>query len=239
MKQGSNMCKNILYTKQNRILWVLLLLCSTMFVYSQEIEPPQKAEQLQEKKQTSSVLITFGPLGILNTYKNSAPSPINFSIGGGAQISLLDFLSITPHLSFFGNYYLWENGQAYPAEIEHRSAYVPSFILDIPATYDLKTENSIFRIGLGASFLMRFAVLATSVPTTVQVDIDNMNKWFWQNAEFFYPSAQFSWDYFLDNGMALGLGLKAYVPVGSLIKAQGINNGMATITVRLIPPKFK
>ncbi len=178
-------------------------------------------------------LITAGPLGILNTQENSAPSPIVFSVGAGAQIQILEQMSVSPHISFFANYYMWELEQVVPAEIEHRSAYVPSLLLDIPATWDIRTSNSIFRLGGGVSFLFRFALLANNVPSSVQEDIDNMNEWFWQGGEFFYPHVQLSWDYMLENDMFVGLGAKAYLPVGSLIKGQGVHNGIATIGIRL------
>ncbi len=177
-------------------------------------------------------LVTVGPLGILNTQENSAPSPIAFSIGAGAQIELLDQMSITPHAHFFANYYTWKDGQAVPAEIENRSAYVPSIMLDIPATWDIKTGKSIFRLGGGVSFLFRFAFRANHVPETVEADLANINEWFYKGAEFFYPSIQASWDYTLDDGITVGVGAKAYLPVGSLIKGIGLNNGIASIGVR-------
>ncbi len=188
---------------------------------------------LNAQTNKATVLITAGPLGILNTHPLSAPSPIQLSIGVGSQIKLQDSMSITPHAQFFANYYAWEDEQVLPSPIEHRSAYIPSIMLDIPLTYDIRTENNIFRIGGGISFLFRFAILANNVPSTVQDDIDNMNAWFWQGAEFLYPSIQLSWDYIFEDGLTVGLGAKAYLPVGSLIKGNGINNGIASIGVRL------
>ncbi len=181
----------------------------------------------------TDLLITFGPLGILNTDKSSAPSPINFSVGGGAQIRILEFMSVSPQAQFFANYYLWQNDKVLPAEIEHRSAYVPSIMLDIPVSYDLYLSNSVFKFGLSPSFLFRFAFLANNVPDSVQVDIDNINEWFWQSGEFFYPSLQVSWDYLFEDSISVGLGLKAYLPVGSLIKGEGLHNGIASVGVRL------
>lgn len=184
----------------------------------------------------SILVVTAGPLGILNTKKNSAPSPILFSIGAGAQIKLAKNISFTPHGQFFGTYYLWENGQALPAELEHRTAYVPSIMVDIPVTCDIYAGNSIFRIGLGASLLLRFAARASDVPTSEKSSIDEMNKWLWQNGRFFYPSAQLSWDYVLDNGAAVGLGAKAYFSLGGFLDGDKLDRSMIMLSVRLVPP---
>ncbi len=194
--------------------------------------PPLAFSQENEEKR-AELLITFGSLGILNTHPKSAPSPIQFFVGAGSQIKLTNQISLNPHAQFFANYYVWEDEQVLPSPIEHRSAYIPSIMLDIPVTYDIRTKNSIFKLGASPSFLFRFAFLANNVPSSEQVNIDKMNEWFWQSAEFFYPSVQFSWDYILKDGMSMGLGLKAYLPVGSLIKGNGINNGIASVGVRL------
>ncbi len=207
------------------MLFIITVTCISFSLFSQTN---------QEVK--AELLLTFGPVGIYNNHPKSAPSPIQYSIGAGSQIQLMPNISINPHATFFANYYIWEDNQVLPAPIEHRSAYIPSIMLDIPVTYDIYTENSIFRLGGGLSFLFRFAVLANDVSSSLQSDIDKMNAWFWQGAEFLYPNVQASWDYIFDNGMSLGLGLKAYLPIGSLIKGNGINNGLASIGVRLTPP---
>ncbi len=206
--------------KVTKKIFILLLLCIATTLFSQE----------SQKK--ASLLVTAGPLGILNTNKQSAPSPIQFSIGAGSQIKVLDQISLSPHASFFGNYYLWNGTEVLPAEIEHRSAYVPSIMLDIPVTWDIQSQNSIFRIGGGVSFLFRFALLANNIPSSEQDNIDSMNTWFYQDMNFLYPSIQASWDYIFSNGMTVGLGVKAYVPIASLFNGKGLHNGIATIGVR-------
>ncbi len=181
----------------------------------------------------TDLVFTFGPLGMLNTQENSAPSPIVFSLGAGANIRMLQQLSITPHATFFANYYLLDGDKVLPAEIEHRSAYVPSIMLDIPATWDLRTQNTIFRVGAGVSLLFRFAFLANDVPDTVQDEIDTMNSLLYKGGEFFYPSVHISWDRLFDQGITVGIGAKAYLPVGSLGKDLGLHNGIASIGIRL------
>lgn len=210
---------------KNRVilLCMFLLVCSNVF--SQELE----------KKEPSMLLFTMGPHASLNLHKNSAPSPILFSAGFGGQIELFSGMSFTPHASFFATYYLVDNGIVYPAEIEQRKAFVPALMVDLPFTADFHFANSIVRFGGGISFLLRYAFVANGTDTFATDEVKIMNSWFWKDLEFIYPSVQISWDYIFDNGFAFGVGLKAYVPLGSLIKQANLQNGMVSISARFIP----
>ncbi len=213
--------------KKYIIFALILILISHTPIFSQEEQTPQ----LQDK----NIVVTLGPLGILNTQENSAPSPINISIGAGAEIPLLEEMSIAPHANFFGNYALWYRGQVLPAEIEHRSLYIPSLLIDVPVTYDIKHNNSIFRMGGGVALLFRFAMITNDAPASAVIDIGEVNQWLWDKGRFIYPSLHFSWDYVFQSGLMLGLGAKAYLPVSSLFTGFGLTNGMASISLRFIP----
>ncbi len=219
------------------LIWLKKINCSIVLIlilFSFSSMLFAQAEQTNQELNTN-IVISFGPLGLLNVHEDSAPSPINISLGAGAEIKILDKMSVTPHATYFGNYYLWEDNQVLPAEIEHRGVFIPSLMLDIPVTYDVRLENSIIRMGGGLSFLLRFAVLSDAIPPSASLDIQEVNKWLWEKGRFFYPSVQFSWDYFFDSGVTIGLGAKAYIPITSLFTKQGINNGIASISLRFIP----
>ena len=189
----------------------------------------------QRENKPSMFVFTMGPLGMLNLHDNSAPSPLLFSGGFGAQIEIKDKISIAPHLSFFANYYLVDENEVYPAEIEHRRAYAPSFLLDIPVTYDTYFNNSILRMGGGISFLLRYAFVADDTDSTVPDDVKLINSLFWKNMQFIYPAVQVSWDFVTETGFATGVGLKVYAPLGSLISNGSLQNGMISLSARFIP----
>ncbi len=210
-----------------KIILFMVIVCFSAFIFCEE----------DVKKEPSMFVFTMGPHGILNLHKDSAPSSILFSGGFGAQIKIMNRMSTCPHVSFFASYCLVEDNKIYPAEIEHRRAYVPSLLFDIPLTADIPFENSILRVGGGASFLLRYAFVATGTDDSVAEEVTTMNSLFWKNMQFIYPSVQASWDYILDNGFAFGVGLKAYVPLSSLISDGNLQNGMISLSARFIPGK--
>lgn len=90
-----------------------------------------EAEHSQASKPSPGKLIfTAGAVGILNTEKQGAPSPIRFTIGAGTRFPIrtagMQNLYFAPHGNFFDGYYLWDITQkkAVPAEVEQRAAYV-------------------------------------------------------------------------------------------------------------------
>ncbi len=214
--------------KIKNILFVILLFLCSLSSFSED----------STKNDSSMFVFTMGPIGSLNFHTNSAPSPILFSGGFGTEIEFFRGMSFTPHISFFAHYCLIENNIVYPAEIEHRTAFVPSFIVDIPFTGDMHFNNSVLRIGAGVSFLLRYALLATGTDSTALNTIQEMNTWFWDDLEFLYPSFQLSWDYIFDTGFAFGVGAKGYVPLASLMRDGSLQNGMVSIFARFIPASF-
>lgn len=197
------------------------------------------------KPSIGRLVFTFGAAGILNTDKNSAPSPVLFSVGAGAQFPVYAnrsmILSIAPHGHFFACFYLWDKTgkTAFPAEIEHRTAYVPSIMFDSPILFHFPVKNSIFTAGLGPSFLIRFGARAINVPSSEDADIRLMNQWFWQNGRFFYPALHFSWDYVFPGGTAVGIGIRSYLSAGALLDKRGLDRSMIILSARLIPPRRK
>lgn len=201
-----------------------------------------EAEHSQASKPSPGKLIfTAGAVGILNTEKQGAPSPIRFTIGAGARFPIrtagMQNLYFTPHGNFFDGYYLWDITQkkAVPAEVEQRAAYVPAIMLDVPAVFVFTKGRSVFSAGAGISLLVRFAAPALRSGVSAS-DLQEINGWFWKNGRFVYPSVQFSWDYVFPSGLAAGVGAKAYLSAGALADKRGLDRSMLIIGIRVIPP---
>lgn len=191
------------------------------------------------------LVFNLGAVGILNTDKNSAPSPVLFTAGAGGQFPLytnrIMILSVAPHGQFFASFYFWDKSRklALPAEPEQRIAYVPAIMVDSPVLFHFPVKDSVFAAGIGPSFLVRFAARAMRVPASEDNDIRLMNEWFWQKGRFFYPSLHLSWDYIFPSGIAAGIGLKAYLCTGGLAEKRGLDGSMIILSVRLIPERKK
>lgn len=184
-----------------------------------------------------ALFFTVGPVGMLNTDKLSAPSPIQFSAGVGGTIPVNTWFAFSPSLNLFTTYYLWRNdgdgGRAYPAEIENRTGLAPSALIDLPAVFYAQSGNSTFSFGLGITLFCRYAFLADSVPQSESGDIDSMNSFFYSGLRFLYPSAHFAYDFKTESGMKAGIVLKAWAPLDSLMNDRGLDGGMATISFRI------
>lgn len=201
-----------------------------------------EAEHSQANKPSPGKLIfTAGAVGILNTEKQGAPSPIRFTIGAGARFPIrtagMQNLYFAPHGNFFDGYYLWDGMQkkAVPAEVEQRAAYVPAIMLDVPAVFVFTKGRSVFSAGAGISLLVRFAAPALRSGVSAS-DLQEINGWFWKNGRFVYPSVQFSWDYVFPSGLAAGVGAKAYLSAGALADKRGLDRSMLIIGIRVMPP---
>ena len=201
-----------------------------------------ETEHSQASKPSPGKLIfTAGAVGILNTEKQGAPSPIRFTIGAGARFPIrtagMQNLYFAPHGNFFDGYYLWDGMQkkAVPAEVEQRAAYVPAIMLDVPAVFVFTKGRSVFSAGAGISLLVRFAAPALRSGVSAS-ELQEINGWFWKNGRFVYPSVQFSWDYVFPSGLAAGVGAKAYLSAGALADKRGLDRSMLIIGIRVIPP---
>ncbi len=194
-----------------------IFLCLLLCIIS--LEPVFSQENPSEEIETGTFFITAGPNVLFNfdTEFRSAPSPMMFSAGFGAHIPIRDFLDFSPHIAFFSNYYLFEDGIAFPAEIEHRTALVPSLLIDFPVEYKLPLRKSLLTLGGGLSILTRYAFLATGVPDSEKDDIKEINSYLWGGARWLYPMLQAGWDYVLPSGIATGALVRAYFPLGSFI----------------------
>lgn len=171
----------------------------------------------------------------------SAPSPVLFSFGGGAIIGLTDLITLEPHLDFWTQYYLFNKEDALPAEVEHRTATMLCFMLDIPVGFNFKIGNHTLTPGAGLGFLIRFGLLSNGVKAndkgysgSAQSDVDKINSWMWNNARFLYPEIFFAWDYKISEKFRAGLVARWYIPVGSLIDGKGLDASILNLSARFI-----
>ncbi|OJF76718.1 MAG: hypothetical protein BKP49_06045 [Treponema sp. CETP13] len=190
---------------------------------------------------SSNLFFQMGTLIKVNTYDDSAPSPILFSLGVGYDIPITSLISCTPQIHLFTNYYLWDsdNEQALPAAVENRTASVPAILLDVPATFNFTFGSFILGVQPALSFLLRYAYTAHNVTEDVSEDISNINSWFYSDLHFFYPSLRISFDHFYKSGIKIGLSASAYVPISSFTENNFPQNFICTISSRLFFPQRK
>ena len=187
--------------------------------------------------------VSFEPTLIVNTDnpKNSAPSPVVYPFSFGIVVPSYNFISFQPRLSFFTNYYLWNDKGAYPAEIENRTATAFSFLLDLPVGFVLfKNEKHLVDLGTGPAFLIRFATLSHDVSendagyngNTASKDVEKINEWFWNDANFLFYEVYADYLYSFTEKIKAGPEVRFYLPLGSLFSGDGLNAAMLGIGIK-------
>lgn len=155
----------------------------------------------------------------------SAPSPIIFTLGVGCNFIFKESFAFAPALFFFGNYYLWADERAYPAEIEHRTSLALNFLLDLPFAYYFRWKDFYFSAGVGLAFNIRIAALAQGVPDGDKDDAKKIQKFFWSDMNFLYPSLQLNCDFITSHGMSAGVGVRLYLSMGSWVRKASFFDG--------------
>jgi hypothetical protein len=214
-------------------------------------QAPAASDSAAEKTasvHTYSLFLTAGPNVLVNTASStsSAPSPIMFSCGFGATLFTNKPVQFEPRLSFFTNYYLWNNARALPAEVENRTATVLSFMFDLPAAYTWKYNAHSFEAGAGLGFLARVGILSNGVSgsdknrddssRTASEDVSDINSYFWSGARFLYPEIFGVWTYDIRSGWKAGLETRLYFPLGSFIAGSGMDAAIISASARLVLP---
>lgn len=173
--------------------------------------------------------------------EDRAPSPVLFNIGGGAIINMTDFITLEPHLDFWTQYYLYDGKDARPAEVEHRTATMLCFMLDIPVGFNFKYGNHTLTPGAGLGLLMRFGFLSNGVKSSdsgatgsAQGDVEKINSWMWDKARFIYPELFFAWTYKISEDFSAGAVLRCYIPIGSIIDGKGLDATIINLSARFI-----
>jgi hypothetical protein len=200
-----------------KALWLIILLTLSTLVFSEETTATDSVTKTPTI-QASNLFLQFGTVLNINTEDNSAPSPILYSLGAGYDIPITSWISFAPQGRFYVATYLWDEDlqMALPAEIENRTASVPSLLIDLPVNF--KISKGQFEIGLepGISFLLCYGITASGVED-VDDDIYNINTWFYSSAQFLYPSFRVYFDWTFLSGMKAGISLAQYFSIGSLI----------------------
>lgn len=225
------------------VILPLLLICS-LSCFSQElygvpdtIDPNNKAVSL------FPVQLDLG-LGAHMQYNAaplpSAPSPILFSAGIGVKVDFFKNFSFAPHLNFTATYYLMQDGRGYPASPENRLAYVPSAMIDLPMCYVCSVKQHQFYIGVGIAIFARAAFPASKVGDSEKDKIKAMNKYFWSEAHWLYPSFQMGFDFNVQDGTMCGIFAKVYFPISGSeysVAQDGVLNVGARILLNVAKPK--
>lgn len=229
-----------------------VLFCVSAFYAQEETSEPVDsetsvvyAEDVIEEKTSHSLdwILSFAPAFLLNTgdVKKTAPSPIVYPFSLGVAFPAEAFVSFQPRLSIFTNYLLWYDGDAYPAEIENRTATAFCFLLDFPAVFKYEpSARHLLEGGAGVSFLCRFAKISNGVSGSdegysgsASGDVDEINKWFWKDANFLFFMLSASYLFTFSGKIKAGPEFRCYFPCGSLFSGNGMNNAMFAAGVKL------
>lgn len=243
--------------RRKSLFLCFFIFLATSFCFAQDADaqtediPDTNTTEIASESSPDFLFVTFGISFLKNAEESSAsggfksaPSPVFFSPGIGLSIPRSSFITFAPRMQFSLNYYLWYNNTVLPAEIEHRTAIVPSIMLDLPAVINFQVKSSTFGIGLGVGVFLRYGFLAQGVPTSESADVSSINNWFYKDLHYLYPLLALSWDYLLSNNGKAGVDFRAYYPLSNAISpspyGSGLSNtfdtGIISISARITPP---
>lgn len=224
--------------KHLKLLFVVLLSLLALNCFSQETEPAE-TDIIEVPETPSSHTVSFiasmGPGMYLNTVssKYSAPSPIIYPVQMGILWPNYTTTAFEPSLSFFYMYHLYYNNMALPAEIENRTTFTPTFILNLPVAFNFYFGNNRLQVNAGLALVMRFGVKANGVDDSEAGEIEAINKWFWQNARCVYLSTGASWIFGHTKNFKAGPTINIYFPMGTLFSGEGLQGMMATVGMKI------
>lgn len=193
-----------------------------------------------------ALFVTAGPALSLNLddSANSAPSPVAYSIGFGADFRQDRPLVLGVRGSLSVGYWLWDGSSARPAEVENRTATVPALMLDFTAghTFAFSRGLNSLTVGGGLGLLARVGFLSSGVSEgdegasgSASSDVSEINSWFWSSARFVMPELCVS---FLRASPALlgsfrfGGEFRAYLPLGSVVSGEGVDGMTFALSVK-------
>ena len=177
-------------------------------------------------------VFSLSPQITINTDKAGAPSPVKFGVGIGFEIPLFQNLIIAPGFTFSSNYYLVANNKVLPAEIENRTALAPSLMLDIPFGYKIPIKNFYITPKIGLGTFLRYGFLASGVSKDESDLVDFINKGFYKDLAWLYPMAEIDFDFLIKEKLMAGFGLKYYLPLGSVLKGETLQNSIFALQFR-------
>ncbi len=179
----------------------------------------------------------------------SAPSPIAPFFGGEYRYPLKTRdLFFSPSLSFYSLQYLWDNDRPLPAEIENRTAYVPSIFMDFPFLWSREYGRFLLSAGGGPGILARYGFLDSGVDPEEKNpgdeynagdQVKHINAFFWDSARWLYPSIQAGAKYRLETGWGGGFTLRIAYPLANFWSTPTVplyDSIMYMLSVTITPP---
>ena len=182
---------------------------------------------------------------------SSAPSPLCGFVGAEYRLPVAPAIDFAPSASIYAVQYLWANNRALPAEIENRTAYVPSLFLDFSFLYHIEKDRFLFSFGGGPAILVRAAFLESGVPSSAKNDgeslnagkqVEAINGYFWESGRWLYPTLQAGVRYKLETGWGGGFVLRAGIPIYNAWAQPGVPFGdslMLLLALTITPPISK
>jgi hypothetical protein len=183
----------------------------------------------------------------------SAPSPIAGYIEVEYRYPLSKSVCFAPSASLFAVQYLWDDNsqRALPAEIENRTAWVPSLFLDLSVLYHFEKDHFSFAFGGGPAVVLRYGFLESGVSADEKYDYEDLtaseqvkaiNSYLWQYGRWLYPTVQAGVRYELETGWGAGLTLRAGIPISNLWSSPSvpfIDSFMFMASIVVTPPVRK
>lgn len=182
---------------------------------------------------------------------SSAPSPIAGFLGAEYRYPIRRDVLIAPSLSLYGMRYLWADDRALPAEIENRTAFVPTLLLDCPFLYRIDNGRLMYSFGGGPGVLLRWGFLQSGVDKdeksysedmTAGNQVKHINKYLWGSGRWLYPITEGNIRYRLDNGWGAGLTVRVGIPVFNLWSSPHVSfldSMMIMAALSITPPAKK
>lgn len=214
-------------------------------IFQNSIEGSQEKQTIfsnNQNKEKNHFFLCFEPIILINTEdtKDSAPSPVIYPLSFGFKIPIVKKIFFMPRANLFFNYYLWKKDQALPAEIENRTGSALSLLIDLNfGTKILNNEHHTILWSAGPAVLARYAFLSNDVNEndfgtsgTAKTDVENINKWFWQNGNFLLLNANLNYLFHFKKNFAAGPEIRFYIPVSSIFLGKPINGAIFSLGLK-------
>ena len=223
-----------------RAVYLLSVLILINPAFSQEKQSPSDSTQTEiiEKKpaaengtQTESVKKKPSPFGFYlgtgvvvsrSDKEEDPPAGAAFNFGGEYEYRFAKYGAINPSVDFSFFHYGWTGKKAAITEIENRTALTFNLLTELPLMMVIDIKQWTVSFGGGIGFLIRFGVLEPGVKPkertpgsslTAAEELGAINRYFWQNGRFFYPTLRFKTEYTFTSGWKTGLQIKTALPI--------------------------
>lgn len=226
------------------IILLILIFASGVSVYAQESK--EKSGSIFDRPFFDATDFFFGltPTIYISTSESTqgAVSPISFPVYFGIEWPNDNWFSFQPSVKIFTGYYLVEDGQVLPAEVENRTALAFNLLLNVPVVFQANFwENSNLRLSAGIAFLFRFAILASDVGAndygytgSASGDVAMINKWFYSGLKFLYLTGGADWLFKLNEYVMLGPEVSINFPLGMVISNFSLEGTIISVGVKVV-----